>query len=383
MFTELHSTRRRGAPALRDAAGQLIEIRRLLAKWECAASPLGYSFGDPPARDHGAEALRELYEPRELSARLDWAKRLAGDTKEIVISQLKQAHSLGPLRRVALRPDPADIDALEQNFPHLRSVVDQLRRRVALANRSTPQAFRLPPLLLSGPPGAGKTAFAGRLAAALKSRVINIDMASLETPFSIVGLDVGYATGRPGAVWEAMQHESMTPVIVLDELDKARQGVGDRDVTGFLYSLLEPLTATRFVDAAIGLAIDVSRVIWIATCNDASQIHPAIRSRFKLVAVDLPTRQQMPAVIRSIHAELLRGAEWRGGFEHDLDDDVLSELLSMPPRSVWHALEEAYATCALAGRRRLVPSDIPTVTRDTTRTRPIGFIHNDNDPYRI
>jgi len=327
--------------------------------------------------------MRQLFDPGDLVARIEWAKRLAGDTREVVLAQLRRAQILGPQRRVSLKPESEDLEKLARDFPHLISVVNVLRRRIALAERSSPPALRLPPLLLSGPPGTGKTAFAQRLAQTLQSRVIQIDMSTLETPFSIVGLDVGYATGRPGVIWDAMQHESMTPVIVLDELDKARQGVGDHDVTGFLYSLLEPLTATRFVDAAIGLAIDVSRVIWIATCNDASQIHSAIRSRFKLVAVDLPTRQQMPAVIRSIHAELLRGAEWRGGFEHDLDDDVLSELLSMPPRSVWHALEEAYATCALAGRRRLVPSDIPTVTRDTTRTRPIGFIHNDNDPYRI
>ena len=164
---------------------------------------------------------------------------------------------------------------------------------------------------------------------------------------------------------------------------KARQGVGDRDVTSFLYSLLEPLTATRFVDAAIGLAIDVSRVIWIATCNDDSQIHPAIRSRFKRVRVELPTRQQMPAVVRSIHAELLHGAEWRVGFEHDLDDEVLGALVSMSPRSVWQALEDAYATCALAGRRRLLRSDITTATHDMARTRPIGFIHNDSGQQQI
>ena len=382
MNSELHPTRRRGAPASRDIAGQLVEIRRLLAAWETASTLPEPPFVDLPACNGSAETFRQLYEPGELLARLEWAKRLAGDTKDVVVRHLKQAQSLGPLRRIALRPEPADIDSLERDFPHLRSVVDQVRRRIALAERSTPRSLRLPPMLLSGPPGSGKSAFAGRLAAALNSRVITIDMATLETPFSVVGLDVGYATGRTGVIWEALQDSSMAPVFILDELDKARQGVGDRDATSFLYSLLEPLTATRFVDAAIGLAIDTSRVTWIATCNDESQIHPAIRSRFKLVTVDLPTRQQMPAVIRSIHADLLRDSDWKNGFQHDLDEDVLRALVSLPPRAVWQALEEAYAACALAGRRQLVRSDIPMVTGEKARTRPMGFVHSLDDPHR-
>jgi len=363
-------------------AQQLTEIRRLLNSWEAAATRDQPFAAVSSLADRGADATRQLFDPGDLVARIEWAKRLAGDTREVVLAQLRRAQILGPQRRVSIKPTSVDIDALSRDFPHLASVVDVVRRRVALAERSSPPSLRLPPLLLSGPPGNGKTAFAQRLAAALQSRVIQIDMSTLETPFSIVGLDVGYATGRPGVVWEAMQHESMTPVVVLDELDKARQGVGERDVTSFLYSLLEPVSAKRFVDGAIGLPIDLSRAIWIATCNDHSLIHPAILSRFQQVRVDCPRPDQMPAVIRSIHAELIKGADWRDGFDHQLDEGVLTALVLMPPRLVWQSLEEAYATCALAGRRSLLPSDIPVAARDPRSARPIGFVRFNEERHR-
>jgi len=379
MFTELHPTRRRSAPASRDTAGQLTEIRRLLALWEITSTTDRPLAVNSHLAKCGGDALCHLFDPADLIARIEWAKRLAGDTREVVLAQLRRAQILGPQRRVSLKPESEDIDKLARDFPHLVSVVNVLRRRIALAERSSPPALRLPPLLLSGPPGTGKTAFAQRLATALQSRVVQIDMANLETPFSIVGLDVGYATGRPGAVWDAMQHRSMTPVFVLDELDKARQGVGERDVTSFLYGLLEPITAKRFIDGAIGLPIDVSRAIWIATCNDDSPIHPAILSRFERVKVDYPTPSQMPAVIRSIHSELVQGADWRDGFDHELDDAVLGALIWIPPRAVWQALEEAYATCAMAGRRSLLRSDIPTASRHASAARPIGFHQFDDN----
>lgn len=58
--------------------------------------------------------------------------------------------------------------------------------------------FRLPPLLLSGNPGCGKTALAKRIAALLAVPHAEIDMASVHTSFTVVGLDLGYATGARG-----------------------------------------------------------------------------------------------------------------------------------------------------------------------------------------
>ncbi|EFK95111.1 ATP-dependent protease domain protein, partial [sediment metagenome] len=203
-----------------------------------------------------------------------------------------------------------------------------------------------------------------------------IDMSTLHTSFSVVGLDVGYATGRPGRLWDVLQHECMSPVLVLDELDKARPD-GSDEVVGFLFALLESVTARRFTDAAIGLAIDASKVNWIATCNDVRAIDAAIVSRFTVIEVPQPKAAEMPAVIASIHNDLLSTADWIEWFEQPLSTEVVSALAALSPRAVMRAIEDAYANAATAGRRVVIPADVSN-SRSPHREHPIGFIHSNN-----
>lgn len=381
MHSELHPVRRRGAAGCRDTADQLTAIRRIVAEVAAAMPPPTIADIDPPMACAPTSELHygRLYEPAELQDRLLWASGLVGETKQVVMANLKTAQRLGPLRRVAAPPSVDAIDALERDFPHCSEVTALLRRRIALAHCCPSPTFRLPPLLLSGAPGCGKTALAKRIAALLAVPLTEIDMATVHTSFTVVGLDVGYATGRPGRLWEVLQNECMSPVVVLDELDKARSdGTGD-DVVGFLYGLLEPVTSRRFTDAAIGLAMDASKISWIATCNDVRAIDAAILSRFTIIEVPLPTAHEMPAVIGSIHRDLVSTADWAAWFEQPLSNAVVTALAALSPRAVMGAIEDAYASAATAGRRVVIPADVSN-SRSPRRQRPIGFIHSNNSP---
>ena len=376
IHTELHPVRRRGAPVCRDTANQLSAIRRIVAEVAAAMPPPAVTDIDPPLAFVPKSQLHygRLYEPAELQDRLLWASGLVGDTKQTAIANLRMAESLGPMRRVAAPPSVSAVDALARDFPHCSAVTALLRRRIALAHCCPKPTFRLPPLLLSGAPGCGKTALAKRIAKLMAVPHAEIDMSSLHTSFSVVGLDVGYATGRPGRLWEVMQHECMSPVLVLDELDKARSD-GSDDVVGFLYSLLEPVTARRFTDAAIGLAIDASRVNWIATCNGVRAIDAAILSRFTVIEVPQPTAHEMPAVIASIHNDMVSTADWIEWFEQPLSTEVITALAALSPRAVMHAIEDAYASAAAAGRRVVVPEDVGD-SHSPHRKHQMGFIHS-------
>ena len=371
---ELHPTRRRGAPASRDTAIQLAEIRRILAGMNFVSDPVeALATPEPTASAVLPSNLRPLFKAGDLEDRLLWAKRLAGDTKTVILQHLVKARELGCMRRVAGPPSAEAVDALERDFPHCDAVTDLLRRRIALGNCCPAPTLKLPPLLLSGRPGSGKSAFAKRVAAVLAVPCHEVDMASLHSSFTMVGLDAGYATGRPGALWDALQAECMSPIVILDELDKAGFDDIADDPTGFLYSVLEPLTARRFVDAAIGLPIDASRVSWIATCNDHQRIHPAILSRFLLVEIDYPSAAQMPAVVASIHRELMAHSEWAPWFEPHLAREVVDALSTIAPREVMQTLEDAFAQAASAGRRFVLPVDVQQVRRRAPVRHPIGF----------
>jgi ATP-dependent Lon protease len=156
----------------------------------------------------------------------------------------------------------------------------------------------------------------------------------------------------------------------LDEIDKAASTASE-DPTSFLYTLLEPLTACRFIDAALGLSVDASRIMWIATSNDDSRLHPAIRSRFTVLEVDTPTRAQMKAIVASVHRAMFSDAEWASFFEPTVPMPVMDALTQMTPRQVRRALERAYARAATQGRRQLIPED---VQQEMWRVHRIGFI---------
>lgn len=371
---ELHATRRHGAPASRDQAAQLQTIRALLTQIDAAHSPSQSDLVALEERTSGTGSLRQFFATADLDARMLWAENLAGDTRATVLAHLRRAQQLGPTRRVGAPPDMHAVEAIALDFPHCRAITELLARRIALAKCCPTPTLELPPILLVGEPGSGKTALAKRIAAMLTVPCVDVDMASLHASFSLVGLDAGYATGRPGKVWEALQGECMSPVVLLDELDKAQCTEMSQDAIGFLYSLLEPLSASRFSDAAIGMPVDASRITWIATCNDIAAVHPAILSRFTVVRIEYPTVAQMPDVIRSIHRELVRNVDWAAWFTPGVPTAVIDMLKRLPPRAARRALEDAYARAAEANRRDLEANDVRISIGDTPTKRRIGFI---------
>lgn len=199
-------------------------------------------------------------------------------------------------------------------------------------------------------------------------------MGALETSFRLTGLDCGYSTGRPGAVWDALQGPYMSPVVLLDEIDKRSVGTRDGGLA-FLLALLEPSTASRFEDACIGLPIDASWINWIATSNDVSGIDAAVLSRLKMFTVDEPSGDESLAVIASVYAALRKREAWARAFPPSLPHAVALRLVGLSAREMWQAMEEACATAVAHGRRDLREADVPERSAGNRRhARRIGFI---------
>jgi len=265
---------------------------------------------------------------------------------------------------------------LRTDFPNFSEALDLLEKRYALASlrQDTPVSF--PPILLLGDPGVGKTAFSTALAKEIGLYYGAIPMAGLTEAFTISGLDIGWSSGNPGRVFEHVSAAGhANPLLLLDEVDKCGRGGTGGDPHAPLHILLERHSAKRFEDISIRMHAYMSWINWIATANMPDDIPSSLLSRFRLVEVPKPSREQMRAVIRSIYSHK-RGNIPNGDlFVQRLDDHIVTLLQDLTPRAAGLAIEEAMGAAAQRPKQRrrlrIVPDDL--VVSAGTVKKSIGF----------
>jgi ATP-dependent Lon protease len=213
----------------------------------------------------------------------------------------------------------------------------------------------LPPILLIGPPGVGKTHFTLALAKAMDRPIERHSFDSAYAGSALLGSDRHWANTKTGLVFDAIcLGESADPIILLDELDKA-DTVSRSSPLGPLHSLLEPVTARDVVDISVGIRFDASHVFWIATANDLRNIPESIQSRFRIFILQAPTAGQAldlaRAVVGSVHQ---RFPTFEVPHRH-----LVTLVAHLTPREQVQALEQAFASAATNGRKHLVRQDLP------------------------
>ena len=157
---------------------------------------------------------------------------------------------------------------LREECPGFVEVIALVERAAALSAMAG-TGIAIPPLLLVGPPGLGKTHFSRRLAAALgveqhaHSCATNSDAQAL-----FVGHPPTWRGARMGVVTEAMLGgETGNPLIVLDEVDKFMTHSSEKPFHSLL-TLLEPENACALVDEYLRVPFDLSHCLIMATAND-------------------------------------------------------------------------------------------------------------------
>lgn len=260
----------------------------------------------------------------------------------------------GGLYRPLRRTFDATISAVEcmrSTFPNFSDVLDSVvAPHVKLCAKNP--AHRLPPILLVGPPGVGKTLFSAAIATALDVPILRVDMASEQNNSSLAGSSAFWSNSSPGKLFNLMLSGTnlppvANPVAFVDELDKPN---GDQRFNPIspLYTLLEPHSAKTFEDLSLpGLQIDVSHVRWIFSANDVDRIPEPILSRMVVFEIEPPTTDQMREILGSIakKSTLELGIE----FDGTLDFDMIRDAEKMPPRTARICIQTAISIAAADG----------------------------------
>ena len=322
----------------------------------------------------GLPGQRQLFDEKELTDKKEWLKGLSGDNQQALLKSLNKLEKTGPWRNVAKAAAPEALDLLQADFPNFSSVTTLIQQRLLLCGIAPNKHIKLPPILLNGPAGVGKTAYCQRLAALLTMRFEKIDLSSAVANFTMTGLDAGYGSGHPGRIWESLQHDSLSVLWLLDEVEKANQE-SKNGGNQYLLGLLEPVSAAQFTDNCTLLPIDASWICYIATSNNKELIDTPLLSRFEVFDIPAPDAFQSRAIVRSIYRDLRVSEAWAAAFSEALDDGVINALNGYTPRETRRRLIDGFAVAAGQSRRILQASDIKArPERHTNADRRIGFI---------
>jgi ATP-dependent Lon protease len=255
---------------------------------------------------------------------------------------------------------PSALPAMERLFeelPNFTEVLADIRKHLALCIDSN-DSVELPPMLLLGEPGIGKTHFARKVAEMLGTGFGFVPMSSLTAGWVLSGASSQWKNAKPGKVFDTfLNGDYANPVIVVDEIDKA-SGDGQYDPLGALYELLESKTATRFIDEFVELPIDASGAVWLATANDPARIPEPLLDRLTVYEIDPPDAEGARAIALSIYQEIRNSHDWGRRFPEVPCDSALDRLASLGPREMRRALQTAFGTAKLDGRNELSADDI-------------------------
>ncbi len=244
---------------------------------------------------------QEINEYKEKAATKKWSKEI----REIFEKQVSKLQRMNPnaaehgiqTNYVELLLELPWDEITKDNFDlkNAQSILDEdhfglekVKERIIehLAVLKLKGNLKSPIICLYGPPGVGKTSLGKSIAKALNRKYVRMSLGGLKDESEIRGHRKTYIGAMPGRILQNLKKvQSSNPVFILDEIDKVGNDYHG-DPSSALLEVLDPEQNSAFYDNFLELDYDLSKVMFIATCNNLNTIQPALRDRMEIIEVN-------------------------------------------------------------------------------------------------
>ncbi len=313
----------------------------------------------------------------------DWEDGGATSREEAVRIKMLSRYRDDPdsLRRPHLMADDRvlarlrDLAAGAGNMEHTLDIV----RRAAVVSRHTGTPLRVPPLVLVGPPGTGKSRIAGKIAAALGTTSTRINGTSIQDFGPLLGYGSAWRGAGIGAVAKSLiSCPTTSPIIIIDEAEKVRSVEQRECPLDCLLPLLESTTAASFCENYIDIPLRSEYVIWIFYANSLDGLSKPLFDR--CIVIDVP--ELCGDARRRALEELVADTVLDHGVAPaDLDEESLAVLDGVGLRRARAVVTAALAGALEAGRDWPTAADFQVAAAllggeaVRPRRRAVGFVH--------